>query len=60
MYVKPRTGLSLLNPETYRPLPPEGEQVSDEFKSFWLRRQTDGDVEISEGPAPEEATRKAK
>ncbi len=55
MFVKPLNGLSLLNPETMRVIPSdEWTEVSDDFKNFWLRRQLDGDVDLSlTEPEPE-------
>lgn len=47
--VPAREGLKIRNPETGRHLDPKGESVPR--SSYWLRRQSDGDVVLMEaGP----------
>jgi hypothetical protein len=52
MFVKPREGLRVLRPDTKRPLPPEGIEVSDNDR-YWTRRAAQGDVEVAAAPAKE-------
>lgn len=42
MYIVPKKDLSIRDPKTYRPLPPQGAFV--EVGTFWLKRIADGDV----------------
>jgi hypothetical protein len=47
--------LTVLHPDTYRPLATEGEAV--EFTSYWVRRMLDGDVvEVGESETPAKTT----
>lgn len=48
IYLIPKTGLRVVNPETGRALPAEGAFVNP--GSYWIRRVNDGDV--SEGRPP--------
>ena len=54
MIVKPAGGLSVLDPETMRPLPPEGVTKTD-GDLHWARLARDGDVTLEPDPAPEPA-----
>ncbi len=44
MFIKPRSGLKIRDPETQCHIPPEGAEVSASI--FWLRRIQDGDASI--------------
>jgi hypothetical protein len=46
IYVIPRPGARVRHPETGHVIPPEGENVVR--STYWLRRQRDGDVQVSE------------
>ncbi|MGN7832661.1 DUF2635 domain-containing protein [Pseudoxanthomonas sp. 22568] len=54
LYLIPARGLRVINPETRRPLPPEGEEVARD--AYWQRRIDDGDV--AEGAPPKAKTTK--
>lgn len=52
MFVKPEEARRVIDPTTYRVLPPEGGEVSE--NTYWLRRVACGDVErVSEEAAPQ-------
>lgn len=42
LHIKPVSGLTIRDPETYKPLAAEGEVKPR--NAFWLRRLKDGDV----------------
>ncbi|GAA4258943.1 DUF2635 domain-containing protein [Azospirillum formosense] len=42
MYVKPKPGALVRDPETREPLPAEGAEVPE--NQYWMRRLADGDV----------------
>lgn len=42
LWLKPATGLTVINPETGKPLPAEGDLVA--VSKYWRRRLNDGDV----------------
>ncbi|WP_336844981.1 DUF2635 domain-containing protein [Providencia rettgeri] len=42
LYIKPVSGVTVRDPETYQPLAAEGEVKPR--NAFWLRRLKDGDV----------------
>lgn len=45
IFVKPKSGLKVVRPDTKQPIKPEGELVIK--SSYWLRREAEGDVTIS-------------
>ena len=47
-YIRPAVGLTLRDPATGEPLPPEGGLMPR--SAFWLRREKDGDV-VQAAPA---------
>lgn len=51
----PAAGLRVMNPETGRPLPAEGEAVT--VSVFWARRARDRDVALSAVPRNADETR---
>lgn len=56
MFVKPKPGLVVRDPESKRPLPSEGREVPSE--GYWLRRLRSGDVvEAIQIPDSSEAER---
>lgn len=57
MFVKPKANRAVFNPEMRRNLPESGEATSQAFDSYWIRRDQDGDVEISAAP-PASANKK--
>lgn len=42
LFIKPKAGLTVRDPETRVPLPLEGTEVA--ASTYWLRRLRDGDV----------------
>lgn len=48
MYVTPRAGLRVVDPDLRDFLPEEGREVPE--SEYWRRRERDGDVTV--GPAP--------
>lgn len=48
IFLKPAPGLAVINPQTDKPLPPEGAAV--ELTTYWRRRLNDGDVVRSAAP----------
>lgn len=51
MFVKPKLGLRVMDPDTWQPLAPEGREV--QRTSWWMRRLASGDVvRVDETPAP--------
>ncbi|MFZ5538133.1 MAG: DUF2635 domain-containing protein [Pseudomonadota bacterium] len=56
VHLLPRPGLTVLMPDTFIPLPPEGRTVR--LDSYWRRRLRDGDVTVRQTPpAPAPAAR---
>jgi hypothetical protein len=58
MYIKPKPGLVIPDPERRDLLPPEGREVQASAadpgvpaSGHWHRRLLDGDIEITEAPA---------
>jgi hypothetical protein len=51
MFVKPKSGLLILDPSSRAVLPEEGQEVSS-ADSYWVRRVRDGDVEVVEQTNP--------
>lgn len=49
LFVKPATGVSVVNPDTGLPIPPEGACVPND--KYWRRRLNDGDVTEAVQPA---------
>lgn len=49
IFLKPTTGLTVIDPQTHKPLPPEGREVS--VNTYWRRRLNDGDVAKAAAPA---------
>ena len=49
MFVKPHEGYVVRDPNSLRPLPPEGANVPD--TAYWFQRLRDGDVEAVTPPA---------
>lgn len=49
MYVKPKDGRQVPDPDRGDVLPVEGREVNDQ--QYWQRRINDGDVEVVEKPA---------
>lgn len=58
MIVKPAKGLTVLDPSTMTPLPPEGIQQPD-GDLHWERMALDGDVKLEPDPAPATSSSKA-
>lgn len=56
MYVIPRAGLQIVDPDRGDRIPAEGRNVPD-ANPYWTRRLRDGDV--TKGTAPPPETRKA-
>lgn len=52
MFVKPREGVRVRDPDTRQHLPDEGREV--QLSAYWLRRRADGDV-VELNPIPEHA-----
>ncbi|TWA69732.1 uncharacterized protein DUF2635 [Azospirillum baldaniorum] len=48
MYVKPKPGALVRDPETREPLPAEGAEVPE--NQYWMRRLADGDVVRADPP----------
>ncbi|HET6606743.1 MAG TPA: DUF2635 domain-containing protein [Rhodopila sp.] len=48
MYVIPKKGFTVRDPQTKRALPAEGKEVPNTF--YWVRRLRDGDVTIGTPP----------
>ena len=48
MYVKPKDGRQVPDPDRGDVLPVEGREVNDQ--QYWQRRIEDGDVEVAEPP----------
>ena len=57
MFVKPATGLRVVDPVTLQPLPAEGAEVPDD-SSYWHRRIRSGDVALAK-PAAEVPAKKS-
>lgn len=53
MYVIPKEGMVIRDPDLKTHLPPEGRDVPD--SPFWQRRILDGDVSIGKPPATKAA-----
>jgi hypothetical protein len=53
MFVKPKPGLAVRDPDTRAVLPPEGGEVKP--TTWWLRRVKSRDVVITEAPREESA-----
>lgn len=49
-YLVPAQGLSVLDPETGRPVPAEGKRVR--MTPFWQRRVAEGSMVVGERPKP--------
>ena len=49
LFVKPATGVSVVNPDTGLPIPPEGAFVPN--NKYWRRRLSDSDVTETAPPA---------
>lgn len=43
MKIRPKAGMTVRDPHTKQPLPPEGAEVAED--TYWLRRLRSGDVE---------------
>lgn len=56
IYIKPKEGLQVRDPQTYQPLPAEGAWVKR--NSYWIKRLADGSV--AEAKAPTKAKAPAK
>ena len=50
MYVTPREGYLVHDPDRRDYLPPEGREVPE--SDYWRRRERDGDVTVGPAPAP--------
>lgn len=50
MYVIPKNGIVIRDPDLKTHLPAEGREVPD--TPFWHRRIMDGDVTVGKAPAP--------
>lgn len=46
IHVFPTEGMTIFDPETMTPLPPEGKVVSNSV--YWRRREGDGDITVVE------------
>ncbi len=57
IFVIPKTGLKVRNPEDNQHLPEGGKLVQD--NSFWRRRLRDGDVTLGKAPAKKTAKKEA-
>jgi uncharacterized protein DUF2635 len=55
MYVVPKPGLTIVDPDRKDVIPPEGREVPDQ--PYWFRRLQDGDA--TRGPLPEPASAEA-
>lgn len=55
--IKPREGLTILDPKTGRIIPPEG--ISVTMNEFWRRRLRDKDIELGKGVKSTKSTAKA-
>lgn len=55
MFIRPRPGLVVRDPQTLKPLPAEGAEVA--ASSHWRRRIADGDVTTGRPPAKTQATK---
>lgn len=53
MFVKPKAGSRVVDPERGDDLPEKGREVV--ANQYWLRRLRDGDVTEAEKPKPKEA-----
>lgn len=49
MFVKPKPGVLVRDPDSFLPLPAEGRDVPE--SSFWFRKLADGDVQRCTDPA---------
>lgn len=49
LFVKPATGVAVVNPDTGLPIPPEGAWVPN--NKYWRRRLSDGDAAEANPPA---------
>ncbi|HEQ1857012.1 TPA: DUF2635 domain-containing protein [Providencia alcalifaciens] len=49
LHIKPVTGLTVRDPDTYQPLAEKGELKPR--NAFWLRRLKDGDVVLVNAPS---------
>lgn len=56
MFVKPKKGLSVFNPETKKIMPDTGMLVVD--NAYWQRRVIDGDVILTEDTEAEPKAKK--
>ncbi|MCW8918911.1 MAG: DUF2635 domain-containing protein [Gammaproteobacteria bacterium] len=54
MFIKPKEGLRVIDPEQGDALPVEGREV--EKTSYWIRRLNDGDVIESDAPVKTKKT----
>jgi len=60
MYITPKAGLVVRNPATGEILPAAGAEIPPgPHKAYWLRRQKDGDVNITTAPPVAPAKGKA-
>jgi hypothetical protein len=57
IYIKPKEGLQVRDPQTYQPLPAAGAWVTR--NSYWIKRQAEGSVEKATPPAKTKAPAKA-
>lgn len=58
VFVKPKAGLKVPNPQSGRSVPAEGECV--EKNTYWARRAKDGDVVLSEVAEPKKEDKGGK
>lgn len=46
MFIIPKDGMKIVDPQRVDVLPPEGRDVGDQHPEFWLRRVADGDATV--------------
>lgn len=51
MFLKPKAGLTVIDPSSGKPLPLEGKTVTRDL-TYWQRRLKDGDVVTETQPKP--------
>lgn len=52
MFLKPKKGLRVINPETKKPISEEGEEIA--LSTYWRKRIAEGDFELPENIKKEE------
>lgn len=57
-FLKPKSGLTVIDPATRKPLAADGAEVSD--TTYWRRRLADGDVERAEPSTTTKAKKATK